>query len=641
MEANIMAGILTLCCFLVCGVAIALSLFRNVCTLAAVWLGLCLGLILMMWLPALFAFFCSFNMLAQCLAMTSATVVAVVCLIVFRTSPRKNDSFADGMPVWILIALVLPFTILAGYLQYTHTLRPADGALYVGQSTYGDLCLHLGFATSFQNASFPPDYSILRGTKVGYPFLSDSMVTTMLLMGADLAGSFIATGTLMMFLVFVGFVLLSWELTRNVFAVVLSFLLFFLNGGFGFLYVLDGVFKDSSALRQVFTGFYKTPTNMPELNLRWVNVICDMMIPQRTLLAGWTVLLPALYQLVRAVRSHHYRPWIVLGLWAGSMPMIHTHSFLALGLISLGVMACSCLRAGTQKKGERIFLRFAVYGSAALLLALPQLMIWTFPQTVGGGSLRFRFNWVNNAGDGNLIDGYFWFWLKNVGPVYLLAVPALLTCKKGSIQRALGLGALLLYAVAECIQFQPNPYDNNKLFYVAYMIILPMVGAYLVRLWSALAEIRGRALLAVVFLTVCFISGCMSLGREAISNYQLFGADENAAAVFIKDATPQHAQFLTGQQHNNAVAALTGRYIVCGTGSYLYYHGIDYSRQQADMRLMYEDPRNNETLFDEYGIEYIYISDHERNAFQIDQEYFEDEYELIYREGSVEIFRSS
>ena len=56
---------------------------------------------------------------------------------------------------------------------------------------------------------------------------------------------------------------------------------------------------------------------------------------------------------------------------------------------------------------------------------------------------------------------------------------------------------------------------------------------------------------------------------------------EAAAARWIEENTPADAVFLTGNQHNNAVAALTGRDIVCGTGSYLYFHGIDYSRQQA------------------------------------------------------------
>lgn len=71
--------------------------------------------------------------------------------------------------------------------------------------------------------------------------------------------------------------------------------------------------------------------------------------------------------------------------------MIHTHSFLALGVISLGAMIDCLLRE--KKRRLRTLLLFALYGAAACALALPQLLEWTFPQTVGGGSLRILFNW--------------------------------------------------------------------------------------------------------------------------------------------------------------------------------------------------------------------------------------------------------
>ena len=146
----------------------------------------------------------------------------------------------------------------------------------------------------------------------------------------------------MMELVYLGFIIFAWRLTGGKqSAVTLAFILMFLNGGLGFLYTFDGAFKDPTMLQNVFTGFYQTPTNMPELNLRWVNVICDMMVPQRTLLAGWTVLLPALYLLAEAVETRRAADFAVLGVWAGLMPMIHTHSFFALGLLSIGVTAQS------------------------------------------------------------------------------------------------------------------------------------------------------------------------------------------------------------------------------------------------------------------------------------------------------------
>jgi len=245
---------------------------------------------------------------------------------------------------------------------------------------------------------------------------------------------------------------------------------------------------------------------------------------------------------------------------------------------------------------------------------------------------------VNNQGDGTLIDGYFWFWIKNVGLVYLFMLPAALSMKKGSLQRALCIGALVIYTVAELIQFQPNPYDNNKLFYVAFMVMLPMVATYLVRLWNQLKGIRGRALFAAVFIAACTLSGSLSIAREVVSDYQLLGRNEVQAAEFIKENTDEDAVILTGTQHNNAVAALTGRYIVCGTGSYLYYHGLDYYAEQSAVKAMLSDPQNNIDLFREYNVDYVYISGHERGEFAADEAWFRGNLDLVYDVDNVAIY---
>ena len=636
-----MLGYVVLAGYLACGVVATDGLLPRAYRLTRLWIGLCAGLVMMMWLPALFAFFMRFTRAAQLLGLAAGAGLAGGCAWAGRKTPRERR-WTD-MPVWLPLVLLVPLVLLGGYLQYTHTLRGVDGALNVGQSTYGDLCLHLGIATSLRNSPFPPDYSLLPGALLGYPFLGDSMVTTMLLFGSRLAPAFVVTGTLMMALVYTGFVIFCHELTHSPAATVLATVLMFINGGLGFLYSLDGVARDASAFREIFTGFYMTPTNQPALNLRWVNVICDMMIPQRTLLTGWMALLPALWLLVTAARDGDARRFALLGVWAGAMPMIHTHSFLALGLISVGAVAYCVIHASADARRDT-FLRFALYGVIALVLALPQLLTWAVPQTVKGGSLRLRFNWVNNQGNGRLIDGYCWFWIKNVGLIWLMMVPAALHGRRGKgeagpdLIRMLGLGALIIYVVAELIQFQPNEYDNNKLFYVAYMAMMPAIGLYLTALWERLRGFRGRALLAAAFVLSATLSGALTIGREVVSDYQLFGSAEVQAADYIEHNTPQDAVVLTGDQHNNAVAALTGRDIVCGTGSYLYFHGLDYGQQQADERAMFEDPQGNAALFEEYGVDYVYVSSHERGRFDVDEEWFEDNCALVFAEGDVCVY---
>ena len=636
-----MGGAMLLIGYLLCGAALMDALMPKAQRLIRLWLGLCAGLILMMWLPTLYAFLLKFSLLSTLLGLGTAAGCAAAAQLAARRTPRERR-WTD-MPLWLPLALVVPLAILGGCLQYTHILRPVDGALHVGQSTYGDLCLHLGIATSLRNAAYPPTYSLLPGALLGYPFLGDSMVTSMLLCGSGLAFSFKVTGTLMIALVGLGFVLLCWELTRSRAATVVAFLLMFLNGGLGFFYALDGIGRDATAFREIFTGFYRTPTNQPDLNLRWVNVICDMMIPQRTLLTGWMALIPALWLLAVAARERDLRLFAILGVWAGAMPMIHTHSFLALGLISVGAMAFCLWRAGKGDRGGT-FLRFAVYGSIAILLALPQLLTWSVPQTVNGGSLQFRFNWVNNDGSGRLIDEYCWFWIKNVGLIWLMMIPAALCGRRNGADerqylfRMLGLGAGIVYVVAELIQFQPNEYDNNKLFFVAYMAMLPAVGWYLVTLWNRLKGVRFRAVLAAAFLLTSTLSGALTIGREVVSDYQLFTAAEVDAAAFIERETPEGAVFVTGVQHKNPVAALAGRSIICGTPSYLYFHGIDYSGQYLAARQMLELPGDSAELFGQYGVGYAYISNYERGDCAVDEAWFADNCELVFAEGDVCIY---
>ena len=78
-----------------------------------------------------------------------------------------------------------------------------------------------------------------------------------------------------------GFYYLSYKITNKRRASVLATIFFFLGGGFGFIYFI----KNPSLFPRIFTDYYHTPTNFNELNIRWANPICDMIIPQRTTMA--------------------------------------------------------------------------------------------------------------------------------------------------------------------------------------------------------------------------------------------------------------------------------------------------------------------------------------------------------------------
>ncbi len=261
-----MGGYILLIGFLFCGMITSQALLRRRCTAVRLWFGLAIGLVMMMWSPIPFAFVIDFTRTAQLCGLGISAGIAFACSWALRGKKRYHGAFFGTMPPWMVLVLLIPLAALSGYLQYTHIFREVDGAIHVGQSTYGDLSLHTGIALSLRNAQFPPEYSLLKGVLLGYPFLGDSMVTSMLLFGSDLAWAFRITGVLMMILVGFGFIALAWEITQKPMAVIIAFLLLFLNGGLGFIYTLT-----PESFREIFTGFYKTPTNMPDYNLRWAN----------------------------------------------------------------------------------------------------------------------------------------------------------------------------------------------------------------------------------------------------------------------------------------------------------------------------------------------------------------------------------
>ena len=643
-----------------------------------IWLGLSLGVLEEMWLPALFAFFFGFTAAAHAAAAGLLLLLTLACwLLRDRRDPAPWDAEEKAM-LRKTLPVLIPLTILGAYLQYTHVMR-VDGAGYwhVGQSTYGDLPMHLSFITGLAGKSFPADYPFFPGARLSYPFLADSLSTTFYLLGCSLQAAVTIPGTLMMALCFMGVLVLGREMTAGGKAVILAALLFFLNGGLGFLYDFDlaggtwdaregaplftrigqtasGWFSTvGERIENILTGFYKTPTNQPNPNnLRWSNVICDMMIPQRTLLGGWCAVIPCFYLLDAVFRPKKRDPGngarglILLGIWAGALPLIHTHSFLALGLASLGCMLYDWIHGDPdammiRRKRWQILVPYAVFAGITLLLALPQLLAFTFRQTFqegsGGSFLQFRFNWVNNPGGQGMRDLYLWFYIKNIGLPFLVLIAALFD--KTPRNRRLFAIALPIILAAEFIRFQPNDYDNNKLFYLAWLLCCMIAADWCASLWQRLRGMRSRWVLAVLAAVVTFLSAGLTIWRECVSDYVAYSPEAVEAGVFARDQTEKDAVFLTGTQHLNPVLSIGGKTIVCGPDLWLYWHGFDTQERKDDLRLFYTDPEGHPEIPQKYGADYICVSSYERTEYGVDEEALSRSYRKVFENGETVIWK--
>lgn len=613
-------GVLAL--FVAAGLAAARRALPQETLEVLVPLGCGFGVSLLAAVPALCALALGFTRPAVVLA---CAIVLLLGWRLWRGLPRPGP---DWRP---MLCCVLPLFAVTCYLLSTHVLHEVGGAYRTGQSCYGDMAMHLGFIKHIAvTGKFPPDYPLLGGEhRFGYPFLCESVSSVFLLVGADLRTAYL----LPMLAAFASVYGMVWQLARRVLdsaaKACLAFWLFLMGSGFGFVRFLGSREEFAS----IFTGFYTTPTNDVTHNVLWVNPVVDLLIPQRATLFGWSVLLPALYLVWRFCFEAQRRLWLPLALLVLPLPLLHTHSALALVLVCL---VCGMYTLATQPLTRRVLLPWL--GLAAVCGAAWLWQMWgtVFAQSVDGQNmLRLHFNWVNNQ-NGQLTDSYFWFYIKNIGLVYLLLVPAFLHA--GTKQRWFYGGGLLIWAVAECVVFQPNLYDNNKLLFIWHLLGCLLAADFL---WDAAARLPMAA--RVTALAVCCFLGTfgsvLTMGREAVSDYLQWSAADIALAEYVDANAEPDALFLTSDSHLTPVFSLAGRQILCGSGSFVFYHGMEYSAEYAAMKSLYETPSAEE--LQRWDVDYVLFDGNVFARFAADENWYAQRYPLWYENGSVRIYQIS
>ena len=210
-----MSGVLYYLLFLGGGLLIARYWLPRLRPLTRWYAGVSIGLFLMMWLPVLWAYAVAFTITAHLLA---ALTLALVVMLAYLTRDRRTRvrfAIEDRRMLRAILIVVVPLTLLAAWLEYTHSIRPAADGYHVGQSTYGDLSLHLAVTTSIIGAQFPLQNSLMIGATMAYPYLADSFAASFTLLGMSLPAAMAVTGTVMCLYVFTGYALLCAQLCRR------------------------------------------------------------------------------------------------------------------------------------------------------------------------------------------------------------------------------------------------------------------------------------------------------------------------------------------------------------------------------------------------------------------------------------------
>ena len=501
-----------------------------------------------------------------------------------------------------LVLLLLLFLPLFAFLLYTHMVRAEPDGLYSGGSTWADLALHLAYLTSFSQRGLITilDNPIYSGHKMSYPFLPD-FISGVLYRFLPLNISLILPTLFALVVTLVLFYKLALAITGKRFSGVLAPILFFFNGSIlGVYYFFKDARLAGGALKYV-ASMDKEYAHLGDVNLRFSNVICDYILPQRTFVFGLALGIAAIYCLWCYWQNGDKRHLTHALFWCASTPLFHTHTFVTLCFVTFGVFLLDI-------KNFRVWIKPALI---FLVLVAPQAVLLYQPSL--NSFLQISPGWMVDK------ENVFVFWIRNLGVFLPFAIAAV--CYATRKQRLFFLPFLLIFVLANVIQFQPHIYDNMKLMLWPFLLACIFLSRMLLRFT------RVASVVCVCLLTV---TGVLSVYREATLNWRMFNTEDVALAKFVIHGTPPDALFLTSDRHNNPINCLAGRKIYLGYRGWLWTHGIDYSLREQVYARIYRGGSDALSSVRKENIDYILLEKSKYKELNVLESFFTTNFTVVY-----------
>ncbi len=526
----------------------------------------------------------------------------------------------------------------------------AQGDFYTTHSIlWADWAAHFTMGSAMAYRELIPQTSpFLVYAPFAYPFAVNLLSAILIRCGvsfftAFIVPSFIFSVALVMTLF--GFYLLLFR-RKSIAAVALC--IFLLNGGTGALNFIGEVIHSEQPI-SVIQHPPEKYTNNESQGIYWMSVIDSVIIPQRSFAPGMTVGLLCLMVIYSTlfVEKVKYRSVAlicsVVGL--GFLPLIHTHSFLAVGMIGTMWVSGELFFLVSKQplqltKVRNFFVRWLLYGIGVLAISLPIIKYFIFTQ-VSHQFITSQLGWYG----GDVVGEWLVFWWKNWG----LTLPAagigyLFWLKEKKFlhpsQKAfLFLPFALLFLCINIFNFQPFLWDNTKLLTWVSVGISGLAGYAVVYLWQKNFILK---IVSVSLFIAIIASGAIDayriLEQQQFQHYVMYTHEESALASWVKNNTDKSATWLTSDKHNHWLYNLTGRQTVMAYRGWLWSQGYLYSDVEKDVTALFSD-FSRQDLLEKYHIEYIVIGPDEQTQWHADPTQAARYFTLMFQTPHYQIFQ--
>jgi hypothetical protein len=502
------------------------------------------------------------------LALAGGLLTAVLVLFKRRAEPSATVSRSPSSISFLISLLFMAFAVRE-FSQLIFVVN--DSIRVLSRNNLGDICLHLTHINYLgSNPRFWPDNPIFAFDKLRYPIGLNFF-------NAELAQAGIEPQAGIILVALIGSVvtLRALFLFNGSFGVAA----FLFNGGLaGFLFFQSFVLKDY------------------QQDLAWKSIPLAMFVTQRGLLYA----VPA-----GLVLLHHWRTTLFsrhldrgLSFWAewllySTMPLFHLHTFLFLSFL----LFFWFLFGDPNWRSHLISL---------VLLSLLPAGFWVYCVTgfSKGGAIGWKPGWMTEPHQPS-----WWFWLQNFGfflPAALalliyLSLPAKpLTSDKKQMLRLFFFPSALVFLACCFVKFAPWEWDNTKLFFWAYLVMLFCLWESALKWWPLPARIP--------VLVALFFSGFISFLGGTLADSQGFEIGRASEWRQVSDATrafPPEAVFASYPTYNHPLL-VNGHRVVMGFPGHLWSHGLDYRPVELKLQSLMESEPGWQAAAKELRVSYLF-----------------------------------
>lgn len=233
-------------------------------------------------------------------------------------SDRKRQVLADLAAArdTVVEAVRSPFVKKAGtgllflffgivlWLVFTKVFWLRNSALFSTSENFGDLPFHLSVICRFlYGHAIPPDDPTFAGARLTYPYFADFVIAMLVRAGASLQQALFFEGIVLSLSLFGLIWRFCLELTGSAVAARLGPLLFFLNGGLGWLLLFSDQQKSRTGILGLLLNLPHGYTDVQPGAFFFGNSISTLLTTERSILLGLPLALVILTQLWIVSRS--------------------------------------------------------------------------------------------------------------------------------------------------------------------------------------------------------------------------------------------------------------------------------------------------------------------------------------------------